>query len=48
MIIFSVIMVLGLFFYKMLTPSGEELAVPNDLKGKKKVKFRFNGVNSNA
>lgn len=48
MIIFSLIMVSGLFFYKMLAPSGEEIAVPNDLTGKKKEKFRINGVNSNA
>jgi hypothetical protein len=50
MIIFSLIMVSGLFFYRILTPSVsvEELVVPSDGKSKKKMKFRFNGVNSNA
>lgn len=48
MIIFSLLMVSGLFFYQILTPSMEERTVPSDLKNKKKMKFRFNGVNSNA
>ena len=48
MIVFSLIMVSGIFFYKILTPSAEEHVVSYDLNGKKKMKFRFNGVNSNA
>jgi len=48
MIIFSLIMVSGVFFYKILAPSAEEQVVSYDLNGKKKFKFRFNGVNSNA
>ena len=48
MIIFSLIMVSGVFFYRILTPSVEEHVVPYELKTKKKMKFRINGVNSNA
>ena len=48
MIIFSLVMVSGLFFYRILTPSVKEINVPYDGKVKKKMKFRFSGVNSNA
>lgn len=48
MIIFSLLMVSGLFFYQLLTPPIVEQALPIDRKNKKKMKFRFNGVNSNA
>lgn len=48
MIIFSLIMVSGIFFYKILTPSVEDQVATYDLNGKKKLKFRFNGVNTNA
>jgi len=48
MIVFSLIMVSGIFFYKILTPSHEQRIIPFDLNSKKKMKFRFNGVNTNA
>ena len=48
MIVFSLIMVSGIFFYKILTPSAEEQVATYDLNEEKKLKFRFNGVNSNA
>jgi len=48
MIIFSLIMFSGVLFYQLLTPSRTASVVPNDSTKKKKMKFRFNGVNTNA
>lgn len=48
MIGFSLIMISGIFFYKILTPSHEQSVIPYDLNNKKKMKLRFNGVNTNA
>ncbi|MDX1805677.1 MAG: hypothetical protein R3267_01470 [Paenisporosarcina sp.] len=48
MIIVSLIMFSGIIFYQLLKPSIEERVVPLDVSKKKKMKFRFNGVNSNA
>jgi len=48
MIIFSLIMFSGVMFYQLLTPSRTASVAPIDSTKKKKLKFRFNGVNSNA
>jgi len=48
MIIFSLIMFSGVMFYQLLTPNREVSVTPIDSTKKKKMKFRFNGVNSNA